>query len=156
MSTVRNRGAIADLGTSEVARVVGMDPNVWAFAAMKEAPDHVQHTVMAVMDTASRLDTVQRQLLGDAERAVDELSATLSGRDMRWGSHRWTTGLLGQRGTRIEQAAIQRGALFRQLDTLLTLYQQSVAAPSHPATASNALGVTPPAKTPPKPRVPRR
>lgn len=156
MSTVRKWGAIADLGTSEVARVVGMDPNVWAFAAMQEAPEHVQHTVVAVMNTASRLDTVQRQLLGDAACAVDELNATLNGRDMRWGRHRWTTGLLGSRGTRIEEATIQRGGLFRELETLLGVYQRLVAEPSLPAIPSKGLGVTPPAPAPPKPGAPRR
>ncbi|MCY0942376.1 hypothetical protein [Streptomyces antarcticus] len=156
MSTVRKGGAIADLGTSEVARVVGTDPNVWAFTAMQEAPEHVQHTVMAVMNTASRLNTVQRQLLGDAACAVDELNSTLNGRDMRWGGHRWTTGLLGMRSTRIEQAAIQRGGLLRELDTLLNIFQQLVAEPSPPATRPKALGVTPPAQTPPKPSAPRR
>ncbi|MFD8978626.1 hypothetical protein [Streptomyces sp. NPDC059564] len=156
MSTTPRSGAITDLGTSEVARVVGMDPNVWAFAAMKEAPDHVQHMVMAVMDTAFSIDTVQRQLLEDAARGVEELNATLSGRDMRWGGHRWTAGPLGSRAARIEAAGLRRGSLFRQLDTLLALYQQAVAEPSPPATASNALGVTPPAKNPPKPRAPRR
>ncbi|MCY0935933.1 hypothetical protein [Streptomyces sp. H34-S4] len=156
MSTAPYSGAVPDLGTSEVARVVGMDPNVWAFTAMKEAPGHVQHTVMAVMDTASSLDTVQRQLLEDAARAVEELNQTLSGRDTRWGGHRWTAGPLGNRATRIEQLAIRRGSLFRQLDTLLAVYQQVAAEPSPPATPSNALGMTPPAQTLPKPRAPRR
>lgn len=156
MSTTPHSGAITDLGTSEVARVVGMDPNVWAFAAMKEAPDHVQHMVMAVMDTAFSIDTVQRQLLEDAARGVEALNATLSGRDMRWGGHRWTEGPLGNRAARIEAFALRRGSLFRQLDTLLALYQQAVAETSPPTTASNALGVTPPAKNPPKPRTPRR
>ncbi|MFG2978840.1 hypothetical protein ACGFYY_38365 [Streptomyces sp. NPDC048331] len=156
MNTTPHQGAISDLGTSEVARVVGMDPNVWAFAAMKDAPDHVQNLVVAVMNTASSIDTVQRQLLEDAARGVEALNATLSGRDMRWGGHRWTEGPLGSGAARIEAASLRRGSLFRQLDTLLALYQQVVAEPSPPATASNALGVTPSAKNPPKPRVPRR
>ncbi|MFJ7589503.1 hypothetical protein ACIQZO_19405 [Streptomyces sp. NPDC097617] len=156
MSTVRKWAAIADLGTSEVARVVGTDPNVWAYTAMQEAPEHVQHTVVAVMNTASRLDTVQRQLLEDAACAINELNSTLSGRDMRWGAHKWTTGLLGMRGTRIEEAAIQRGGLFRELETLLGIYQQLVAEPSPPATPSKGLGMTPPAPAPPKPGAQRR
>ncbi|MEU5148779.1 hypothetical protein AB0G42_16515 [Streptomyces yangpuensis] len=74
MSAAPFAGAVVALGTSEVARAVGMDPNVWAYNAMKDAPRHVQATVIAVMNTALNVNAVQRQLLDDAARAVEELS----------------------------------------------------------------------------------
>lgn len=38
MSTPPYEGAVPALGTSEVARVVGTDPTVWAYTVMKDAP----------------------------------------------------------------------------------------------------------------------
>ncbi|MFG2483438.1 hypothetical protein ACGFSI_11860 [Streptomyces virginiae] len=154
MSTPPYEGAVAELGTSEVARAVGMDPNVWAFTAMQGAPGHMQETVAAVMNTALNVDDVPRQLLGEAARAIQELSKTLTGKDTV--GHRWTEGLLGNRGTRIEHLAIKRGYLLRQLDTHLAVYRQAAAEPGSPATPSKAPGPTHPADISPKARTPRR
>lgn len=106
------------------------------------------------MSTAMNIDTVQRALLDDAARAVDELARTLTGRDTV--GHRWTEGLLGNRGTRIEHLTIKRGLFLRQLDTHLAVYRQATAAPVHPAAPSKAPGPTHPADAPPQARTPRR
>ncbi|MFD6912371.1 hypothetical protein [Streptomyces virginiae] len=154
MSAAPLADAVVALGTSEVARAVGMDPNVWAYNAMKDAPGHVQATVMAVMNTALKADAVQRQLLEDAARAVEELSKTLNGQDAT--DHRSTAGLLGARATRVEHLAIRRGELLGQLDTHLAVYREAAAEPKPPATPAKAQGLTHPADTPPQARTPRR
>ncbi len=154
MSTAPLSGAVVALGTSEVARAVGMDPNVWAYNAMKDPSGHVQATVMAVMNTALNVNAVQRQLLDDAARAVEELSKVLNGQDAI--DHRSTAGLLGDRSTCIEHLAIRRGALLGQLDTHLAIYQEAAADPKRPATPSKALGLSHPADTGPQARTPRR
>lgn len=154
MSDALYEGAVTALGASEVARAVGMDPNVWAYTAMQDTPGHMQETVAAVMNTALNVDDVQRQLLDEVARAIKELSKTLTGKDTV--SHRWTEGLLGNRGTRIEHLTIKRGYLLRQLDTHLAIYRQAAAEPSPPVTPPKALGPTHPAHTPPKARTPRR
>ncbi|MGW1938865.1 hypothetical protein [Streptomyces goshikiensis] len=152
MSTPPYEGAVPALGTSEIARAVGMDPNVWACNAMQNAPEHVRTTVAAVMNAALDVDRMQRQLLAEAARVIEELSNTLTGQD----APRWSEGLLGDRGTRIEHLAIKRGYLLRQLDTQLAVYSQAAAEPSPSATPSTALSPTDPAHTPPKARTPRR
>lgn len=145
---------MAALGTSRVARAVGMDPNVWAYNAMKDAPGYGQATVMAVMNTALNVNTVQRQLLDDAARAVEELSKVLTGKDTT--DHRSTAGLLGDRSSRMEHLAIRRGELLGQLDTHLAIYQEAAAEPKPPASPSKALGLTHPVDTGPQARTPRR
>uniref|UniRef100_A0AAU2JXI5 Uncharacterized protein n=1 Tax=Streptomyces sp. NBC_00049 TaxID=2903617 RepID=A0AAU2JXI5_9ACTN len=148
MSTPPYEGAVAALGSNVVADAVGMDPNVWAFTAMQDAPGHMRETVAAVMSTALDVDRVQRQLLDEAARAIKEMSKILTGKDTV--GHRWTEGLLGDR---IDQLTVKRGYLLRQLDTHLAIYRQAAAEPSPPVTPSKALG---PARTPPKARTSRR
>ncbi|WP_374777046.1 hypothetical protein OG756_34070 [Streptomyces sp. NBC_01310] len=154
MSAAPDARAVAALGTGQVAREVGMDPNVWAYNAMKDAPGHVQATVMAVMNTALNVNAVQRQLLDDAARAVEELSKVLTGQDTT--DHRSTAGLLGDRSTRMEHLPIRRGELLGQLDTHLAIYQEAAAEPKPPATPAKALGLTHPVDTGPQARTPRR
>lgn len=156
MSATPNSPAGAGLGTRTVTEAVGSDPALWAFAAMKGAPGHVQAVVLAVMNTAFDLNTVQRNLLDDAVRAIEELSKTVAGTDTD--GHRATEGLLGDRGARIERLAIRRGELLRRLDTHLALYRAAVAEPKPPAPAgpTRTAGPAHPADTPPQARGPRR
>ncbi|WP_328971543.1 hypothetical protein [Streptomyces sp. NBC_00239] len=151
MSGARYEGAVAALGTSEVARAVGMDPNAWAFTVMQDAPGHMKETVAAVMNTAFEVDAVQRQLLHEVDRAIKELSKTLTGKDTA--GHRWTEGLLGDR---IDNLTTKRGYLLRQLDTHLAVYRQAAAEPSPSVRPSPAHGPTHPAHAAPQARTPRR
>lgn len=132
-----------------MARKVGTDPNIWASTAMKDAPSHVREVVVAVMNTSFRVDAVQRQLLDEAARAIQELSKLMT-------EHRSPEGLVGSRGTRIEALAVHRRELLDDLDMLMSVYRDVAAEPKPPAKPAKAFGLLNPADTPPKARTPRR
>jgi hypothetical protein len=130
-----------------------MEPRTWAFTTMQDAPAHLQETVIAVLNTASHVDAVQKQLLDDTARVVEELSKILTGEDNL--DHRSTAAFLGGRGASIDHLTIRRGELLRQLDVHLSVYQAAVTKPEPPATQPQGLDRTHPVVSASRVRGPR-